>query len=83
MIELWRAICRNCLYPEQGFWVIFWCVIVLWISLAPAVTWQLSNWNDAMLAERMYLKEDSARQKKHIQILQDLLDRHIGEQFFD
>jgi len=69
--------------PEKGFWVIFVFVILFWISIPVALTWQLSNWNDAMLEERMYLKEDSARQKKHIQILQELLDRHIGERFFD
>ncbi len=78
-----KSLYCNFLYPEKGFWIIFWFVIVLWVSIPAALTWQLSNWNESMLEERMYLKEDSANQKKQIQILQELLERHMGGHFFD
>jgi len=82
MIERCRAIYWDFVYPQKRFVFCLCLLIGLWVLIPVALTWQLSKWNDAMLEERMYLKEDSARQKKQIQILQELLDRHIGGQFF-
>ena len=70
-------------YPQKRFFLCLCLLIGLWVLIPVALTWQLSNWNNTMLEERMYLKEDLAKQKKTIEILQDLLDRHIGGQFFD
>jgi len=78
MIERCRAIYRYLRQPAKAFSCCLWFIILLWMVINLGVAFGFYDWDDAMLEERMYLKEDSARQKKHIQALQDYITDHAN-----
>jgi len=66
---------RYFIYPQRGFGIIMWVVIILWVIVSVGTSWRIATvlpmWEESMTGERRELE-------RQIEVLQEHIKHNSG-----